>query len=28
MKAKWGSCNIEQWRILLNLELAKKPFPV
>lgn len=25
MKTKWGSCNIEQRRILLNLELAKKP---
>ena len=25
MKTKWGSCNIEENRILLNLELAKKP---
>lgn len=25
MKTKWGSCNIEQRRICLNLELAKKP---
>jgi len=25
MKTKWGSCNIEKRRILLNLELAKKP---
>lgn len=25
MKTKWGSCNIEEARILLNLELAKKP---
>jgi hypothetical protein len=25
MKTKWGSCNIERARILLNLELAKKP---
>jgi len=25
MKTKWGSCNIEQHRIWLNLELAKKP---
>ena len=25
MKTKWGSCNIEPRRILLNLELAKKP---
>lgn len=24
MKTKWGSCNIEAKRILLNLELAKK----
>ena len=24
MKTKWGSCNIEKKRILLNLELAKK----
>jgi len=25
MKTKWGSCNINQGRIWLNLELAKKP---
>ena len=25
MKTKWGSCNIEDRRIWLNLELAKKP---
>ncbi|MBD2096821.1 M48 family metallopeptidase [Trichocoleus sp. FACHB-591] len=25
MKTKWGSCNIDQRRIWLNLELAKKP---
>jgi len=25
MKTKWGSCNIENRTILLNLELAKKP---
>ena len=25
MKTKWGSCNIEDKRIWLNLELAKKP---
>lgn len=25
MKTKWGSCNIQQARIWLNLELAKKP---
>ena len=25
MKTKWGSCNTETGRILLNLELAKKP---
>jgi hypothetical protein len=25
MKTKWGSCNIDQKRIWLNLELAKKP---
>ena len=25
MKTKWGTCNIEAKRILLNLELAKKP---
>lgn len=25
MKTKWGSCNIAQRRIWLNLELAKKP---
>ena len=24
MKTKWGTCNIEQRRILLNLELVKK----
>lgn len=24
MKTRWGSCNIEEGRILLNLELAKK----
>ena len=24
MKTKWGSCNIQQRRIWLNLELAKK----
>lgn len=27
MKTKWGSCNVEEKRILLNLELAKKPLP-
>lgn len=27
MKTKWGTCNIEQKRIWLNLELAKKPLP-
>ena len=27
MKTKWGSCNVEERRILLNLELAKKPLP-
>ena len=26
MKTKWGTCNIKQRRIWLNLELAKKPF--
>lgn len=26
MKTKWGTCNIEQRRIWINLELAKKPF--
>ena len=26
MKTKWGSCNITDKRIWLNLELAKKPF--
>ena len=26
MKTKWGSCNIEEKRLLFNLELAKKPF--
>lgn len=25
MKTKWGSCSIENQRILVNLELAKKP---
>lgn len=25
MKTRWGTCNIEKKRILLNLELAKKP---
>ncbi len=25
MKTRWGSCNIAQHRIWLNLELAKKP---
>lgn len=25
MKTKWGSCNIKAKRILLNLELIKKP---
>ncbi len=25
MKTKWGSCNIEERRIWINLELAKKP---
>ncbi|HKL02801.1 MAG TPA: M48 family metallopeptidase, partial [Cryomorphaceae bacterium] len=25
MKTKWGSCNIDNRRIWLNLELAKKP---
>ena len=25
MKTKWGSCNTQEKRILLNLELAKKP---
>lgn len=25
MKTKWGSCNIDQKRIWINLELAKKP---
>lgn len=25
MKRKWGSCNIEEKRLWLNLELAKKP---
>jgi len=25
MKTKWGSCNVEDRRIWLNLELAKKP---
>ncbi len=26
MKTKWGSCNIEEKRIWLNLDLAKKPY--
>lgn len=25
MKTKWGSCNIDKRKILINLELAKKP---
>jgi predicted metal-dependent hydrolase len=25
MKTKWGTCNIEEKRIWVNLELAKKP---
>ena len=25
MKTKWGSCNIREKKIWLNLELAKKP---
>jgi predicted metal-dependent hydrolase len=25
MKTKWGTCNIDEQRILVNLELAKKP---
>ena len=25
MRTKWGSCNIEKRKVLLNLELAKKP---
>lgn len=25
MKTKWGTCNIQKKRILVNLELAKKP---
>lgn len=25
MKTKWGTCNVEQKRIWINLELAKKP---
>lgn len=25
MKTRWGSCNIEKKKILINLELAKKP---
>lgn len=24
MRTKWGSCNVEAWRIWLNLQLAKK----
>ena len=27
MKTKWGTCNIQKKKILLNLELAKKPLP-
>ena len=27
MKTKWGSCNVDARRILLNTELAKKPVP-
>lgn len=27
MKTKWGSCNIEERNIRLNLDLAKKPLP-
>jgi predicted metal-dependent hydrolase len=27
MKTRWGSCNIHQKRVWLNLELAKKPAP-
>ena len=27
MKTKWGSCNIEEGTIRLNLDLAKKPLP-
>ena len=27
MKTKWGSCNIEEGNIRLNLDLAKKPMP-
>lgn len=27
MKTKWGSCNIEEGNIRLNLDLAKKPLP-
>ena len=27
MKTKWGTCNIEEKRIWINLELAKKPIP-
>ncbi|MET3036034.1 SprT-like domain-containing protein [Chryseobacterium sp. NRRL B-14859] len=26
MKTKWGSCNIEEEKVWINLELAKKPF--
>ncbi|WP_395044663.1 M48 family metallopeptidase [Flavobacterium sp.] len=26
MKTKWGTCNIDQKRIWINLELAKKPY--
>jgi predicted metal-dependent hydrolase len=25
MKTKWGTCNVQKKRILINLELAKKP---
>ena len=27
MKTKWGSCNVEEGNIRLNLDLAKKPLP-
>ena len=27
MKTRWGSCNIEEGRVLFNLDLAKKPLP-
>ncbi len=26
MKTKWGSCNTDSKRIIINSELAKKPF--